>query len=76
MLQIIETTDEEKVKMYGKLPKAKLVQMLIQANKIIDTIKPIAYTTKNYCECHSSTVNVINGKFICAVCHKPLLMSY
>ena len=33
MITIIEQTDEEKMKMYMKLPKKKLVEMLIESNK-------------------------------------------
>lgn len=36
MLQIIEQTHEEKMKMYCDLPKEKLAEMLIECNRIID----------------------------------------
>jgi hypothetical protein len=35
MYQVIEQTDEEKKAMYMELPKEKLVEMLVQCNKII-----------------------------------------
>jgi hypothetical protein len=38
MMQIIEQTYEEKVKMYMKLSKKELTQMLIHCNDIIDAI--------------------------------------
>lgn len=37
MMQIIKQTDKEKMAMYMKMPKKKLVAMLIQCNKILDT---------------------------------------
>jgi len=36
MYQIIEQTHEEKVKMYSKLNKKELVEMLIEANNHLD----------------------------------------
>ena len=36
-VQIVEQTDKEKLKMYMRLPKKKLAQMLITANKYIDS---------------------------------------
>ena len=33
MIQIIEQTKEEKVKMYSKLSKKELIEMLIEANR-------------------------------------------
>jgi hypothetical protein len=44
MYQVLEATDEEKRKAYSELPKAELIEMLIQCNKIIDaTVKPHLY---------------------------------
>lgn len=37
MNQIIPQTDEEKMAMYMKLPKEKIIEMLIQCNKFIDS---------------------------------------
>jgi hypothetical protein len=37
MIQIIQQTDEEKMAMYMKLPKKKIIEMLIQCNKILDS---------------------------------------
>lgn len=46
-MQIIKQTDRQKTTMYMKLPKKKLVNMLIQCNKIIDSMTPIvAYNTQ------------------------------
>lgn len=36
MIQIVEMSDKEKMKMYMKVPKKKLVEMLIQCNKHLD----------------------------------------
>ena len=43
MIQLIEQTDKEKMKMYMKLSKKKLIQMLIQSNKFIETRLRITY---------------------------------
>jgi hypothetical protein len=40
-MQIIEQTDEEKVAMYMKCKKKQLVEMLLQCNKLIDSVFPI-----------------------------------
>jgi hypothetical protein len=37
MMQIIKQTDKEKIKMYNKMSKKKLIEMLIQANKVLDS---------------------------------------
>ena len=37
-VQIVEQTDEEKFKMYNKLPKKEIIRMLIQANKLLDSL--------------------------------------
>lgn len=36
MLQIVEQTEEEKMAMYMKFPKKKLIEMFIECNKFID----------------------------------------
>lgn len=36
MLQVIKQTKEEQFKMYMKLPKKELIEMLIESNRIID----------------------------------------
>lgn len=38
MNQLIDQTHEEKVKMYNKIPKIKLIEMLIQANKMVNIL--------------------------------------
>ena len=35
-MQVIEQTDDEKLKMYMKCTKKELAEMLIQCNKILD----------------------------------------
>lgn len=34
-MQIVEQTEKERVKMYMKLPKKKIIEMLIECNNII-----------------------------------------
>lgn len=36
MIQIVQQTDEEKMAMYMKLPKKKIIEMLIQCNKMLE----------------------------------------
>jgi hypothetical protein len=40
MLQVIKQTRSEKVKMYMKLPKKKLAEMLVNCNEILDGCAP------------------------------------
>lgn len=44
MYQVIQQTHEEKVKMYMKLPKKQIIEMLIECNRIISIITPIVTT--------------------------------
>ncbi len=56
-MQVIEQTDEEKMAMYMQQPKEKLCEMLIQCNKIIDSMSsPLhVYNTENErCTCSKS----------------------
>jgi len=53
MIQIIEQTHEEKVKMYMKSTKRKLIEMLIECNKIQKSLTRISFysddvTRSNY----------------------------
>ena len=41
MYQVIEQTYEEKVEMYRKIDKEELISMLIQANLVISSLKPV-----------------------------------
>lgn len=41
MIQIIEQTKEEKVKMYNKLSKKELIEMLIEVNTYLNDRQPI-----------------------------------
>jgi hypothetical protein len=41
MYQVIEQTYEEKVEMYRKIDKEELISMLIQANLVISSMKPV-----------------------------------
>lgn len=45
MLQIIEQSHEEKVAMYMKCSKIKLVEMLIECNKHLDALSSTQGTT-------------------------------
>ena len=61
MLQIIEITNEEKVKMYNKLSKKELIEMLIEANRHLNNRQStITYTDQvpynELCSC-----NPLNG---------------
>jgi hypothetical protein len=40
MINIVLTTDQEKFKMYNKLSKKELIQMLIQANRHLYRLTP------------------------------------
>ncbi len=48
MLQIVEQTHEEKVKIYMKCTKRKLIEMLIENNRIIKLRGPVADFTNAY----------------------------
>ena len=47
MIQVIKQTRKEKIKMYMKVPKKKLIEMLINCNEILDGMykdqKPFYY---------------------------------
>ena len=47
-MQIAEQTDEEKLVMYMKCTKKQLAEMLIQCNKILDTIPKTVETYADY----------------------------
>ncbi len=62
MLQIIEQTDDQKEAMYMKLPKKKIISMLIECNKIANyqhSFKACCsncgiteiFSKDNYCNC-------------------------
>ena len=36
--RVVEMTHEDKVKMYNKLTKSELIEMLIEANRVIDLV--------------------------------------
>ena len=40
MVQVVEMSHEEKIKMYNKLSKKELISMLIEANNQLSHIKP------------------------------------
>lgn len=37
MMQVVPQTDKQKMAMYMKMPKKKIIKMLIQCNKILDS---------------------------------------
>lgn len=37
MLQVVQQTDAQRLKMYMKQPKKKLAEMLIQCNKVLES---------------------------------------
>ena len=41
MYQIAEMTHQEKIKMYQKLKKREIIEMLINCNNVLDSIAPI-----------------------------------
>jgi hypothetical protein len=50
MMQIVEQSDEEKMKMYMKCTKKELASMLIECNRILSNIKPqITYQESDLC---------------------------
>ncbi len=50
-MQVIEMTDEEKLKMYLKEPKEKIAKMLIECNKIISRLQPRASRPSGLLRC-------------------------
>ena len=44
-MRIIEQTDEEKKKMYMKIPKEEIVSMLIECNKALKMLTPVIVST-------------------------------
>lgn len=45
-VQLVEMTDEEKFEMYNKCTKEELIRMLIQANKVLDSLYKPTYNLK------------------------------
>lgn len=70
MYQIVETTYEQKVEMYRQIDKEKLIEMLIECNRII-ALRPIEINY-NKCKCFASKTYSFNGTNICCTCDKPL----
>src|ERR1035437_5198646 len=78
MIQVIEQTDNQKLKMYMKVSKKKLIKMLIQANEMLHGFYPIHMSTKvndkqfNYdfsheCKCKDSP----GETWCCNLCGLP-----
>ncbi len=47
MLQVVEQTEEEQMKMYMKLSKKEIIKMLIEANKHLNRIQPKVMSFNN-----------------------------
>lgn len=45
-VQMVEMTDEEKFEMYNKCTKEELIRMLMQANKVLDSLYNPTYNLK------------------------------
>lgn len=64
MLQVRESTNQEKFEMYDKLDKYVLIGMLIEANKHLNNIKPRVENTP----CFYTASNDTSGR--CVYCGK------
>lgn len=77
MMQVIETSHQEKVDMYMMLDKEQLIEMLIESNRLLGVMSNRVGKSNMYfedhCKCHISHTNSINGKNICTTCNKPLM---
>lgn len=72
MVQIIETSHQEKVEMYRMIDKESLIEMLIEANKHLSRLTNVVTTNVDTCRGCWSQVSFINGRYICCTCNKPL----
>jgi hypothetical protein len=78
MMQVIEQTQEEKLKMYMKFSKVELAKMLIECNRILEAqmqVKDIVVKAEvigQYCACSQSQCYLMNGSYICATCNRPI----
>ena len=77
MMQVIEMTHSEKVEMYQKVEKNKLIEMLIEANNVINRLTEvknlrIADVSSMYCGCQQSQCYLMNFSYICVTCNRPL----
>lgn len=68
MVQIVEMNDQEKFEMYDKLSKKEVIQMLIQSNKMLDSIKP-NYVPLQTCPICSGK-GVIKNPIDCTAVHR------
>jgi len=77
MVQVIELTHSEKVKMYQTVEKDTLIEMLITANNVITRLTEantfrIADVSSTYCSCQQSQCYLANGSYICATCNRVI----
>jgi len=75
MIQRVEMSNQERVDMYKKFKKDMLIEMLIEANRVIeklcDSPKYVVNSYDEYCRCYMSNSTLINGRYICNTCNKP-----
>lgn len=71
MMQIVEQTHEEKVKMYMKCSKKELIAMLIECNRIISS-RPLTFSVSsdaiNPIEVHPFEPDINSTAMNCKVC--------
>lgn len=60
MIQVIKQSHEEKVKMYSKLKKSELINMLIQANIHLSLVKPTMKLCNFYMSGNDTSAKCIN----------------
>lgn len=80
MLQIKEQTKEEKMAMYMKLPKKKLIEMLINCNDVITELTQVNINPYNVvgeltcdkCGCHPNMIYKTNKGRFCEKCNPEI----
>lgn len=68
MIQTIETTDQEKYKMYNSLEKDVLIGMLIESNKHLERLNPNPKISTNSCGIYMPSGGDTSGR--CMFCGK------
>jgi hypothetical protein len=75
MQRVIEMSHKEKVEIYQLIEKDRLIEMLIEANNVIERLTPKITLDELYdrCNCIGSTeIHQINNKFLCGTCGKSI----
>ena len=67
----------EKVDMYRMIEKDTLIEMLIEANMVINRLTEVKnlsmFDVRNtYCTCKQSQCYLMNGGYICTTCNKSI----